>query len=109
MSSFVAPKGSDSGDGGQAAPFESIERARDAIREMAPEERRQDILVIPRAGLFTADETILRKTPPRAVSRLDTRRIPAHGPTDPTKKGSEIPYSPGVFGASQGRPRMNSR
>jgi hypothetical protein len=59
ISYYVAPNGSDSAKGTIDAPFASLERARDTIRSLSSEDRRQNIRVILRGGTYHLDETFV--------------------------------------------------
>ncbi|MBN1421755.1 MAG: right-handed parallel beta-helix repeat-containing protein [Planctomycetes bacterium] len=54
---FVAPGGRDENPGTEAAPFRTIERARDAVRAI-PREARGEVSVILRGGVYAIDRTI---------------------------------------------------
>jgi len=56
---YVAPDGSDRGAGTRGAPFATLARARDAIRALGEEHRRQDIAVVLRGGTYVLDETFV--------------------------------------------------
>ncbi|VGO16288.1 hypothetical protein PDESU_04879 [Pontiella desulfatans] len=53
---YVAPDGSDAADGSLEAPFQTLEKARDTIRGLSPEERRQNIRVFLRGGTYTIEQ-----------------------------------------------------
>ena len=56
---YVAPGGSDTGDGGRERPFATLARARDAIRSLGDKQRRQDIAVVLRGGTYVLGETFV--------------------------------------------------
>jgi hypothetical protein len=56
---YVAPDGSDENNGGKEAPFATLPRARDAIRSLEAEQRKQDVAVILRGGTYVLDETFV--------------------------------------------------
>jgi len=55
---FVSPAGRDENPGTEAAPFRTIERARDAVRAI-PRERRVEASVILRGGVYAIERTIV--------------------------------------------------
>jgi len=59
---FVSPKGDDSGNGSQAAPFATLNRA--LIVAKADLQRRHSVYLCATAGDFTPTETILIDSPP---------------------------------------------
>ena len=53
---YIAPNGNDGGSGTIDAPFKTLEKARDTIRELSPEERRQNIRVFLRGGTYKMEQ-----------------------------------------------------
>ncbi len=53
---YVAPDGSDAASGTEAAPFRTLEQARDTIRGLDAVERRQNIRVILRGGIYIMEQ-----------------------------------------------------
>lgn len=49
---YVSPDGSDAAEGSIDAPFQTLEKARDTIRGLHPDQRRQNIRVILRGGTY---------------------------------------------------------
>lgn len=49
---YVSPSGSDQGDGSEAAPFQSLRKAQEAVRAAAPTQQ-ADIAVVLREGTYT--------------------------------------------------------
>jgi hypothetical protein len=56
---YVAPDGSDSSAGTPESPFRTLQKARDAIRGLSVDERRQDVHVILRGGTYRIHETVV--------------------------------------------------
>lgn len=59
LSYYVAPEGADTADGTIGAPFASLEKARDTIRSLSTEQRRQNIRVLLRGGTYQLDRTFV--------------------------------------------------
>jgi len=55
----VSPDGNDAGNGTAAAPFQTIARARDAVRALPEAERHKPIAVILCGGVYRLDETLV--------------------------------------------------
>ncbi len=55
----VSTKGDDSSAGTVKAPFATITRARDAVRELIKEGLKKDVMVVLRGGVYHIDETIV--------------------------------------------------
>lgn len=56
---YVSPDGDDGGAGSRSAPFATLAKARDAIRRLGPQQRRQDIAVALRGGTYVLAETFV--------------------------------------------------
>ena len=56
---YVATDGSDANPGAMAAPFATLQKARDAVREMIETEAPQNITVAIRGGTYFLDETMV--------------------------------------------------
>jgi len=56
---YVSPEGSAGNIGNKASPFSSIKAARDAIRKLEDDKRKQDITVWLDSGTYTLDETLV--------------------------------------------------
>lgn len=56
---YVSPKGSDSNPGSLNKPFATLQRARDAVREIIKAGRKQDILVLIRAGMYYVPDGVI--------------------------------------------------
>ncbi|MCK5173238.1 MAG: hypothetical protein KAR47_07595, partial [Planctomycetes bacterium] len=59
LSYYVASDGSDTADGTISEPFASLEKARDTIRSLSTEQRRQNIRVLLRGGTYQLDRTFV--------------------------------------------------
>ena len=59
LSYYVAPDGSDTAEGTISEPFASLEKARDTIRSLSTEQRRQNIRVLLRGGTYQLDRTFV--------------------------------------------------
>ena len=58
----VSPSGSDSGDGSEAAPFKTLEKARDKVRAiLASGKQTADIVVYIHGGTYYLDQTLYLK------------------------------------------------
>ncbi|MDF7801640.1 right-handed parallel beta-helix repeat-containing protein [Pontiellaceae bacterium B1224] len=55
---YIAPNGSDMGEGSASAPFATLERARDAVR-ILKKKKSGDIVVLVRGGTYQLDETVV--------------------------------------------------
>ncbi len=68
---YVAPDGADTNPGTAAAPFATLARARDAVREKIAAGLQHDILVLIRGGTYgsATPSTSRHGTPARAVRR----------------------------------------
>lgn len=55
---YVSPDGSDTAEGTLSAPFATLERARDAIREMKERESK-DLVVLIRGGTYRLEKTVV--------------------------------------------------
>jgi hypothetical protein len=55
---YVSPDGDDSNDGSEAAPFQTIQRARDVLREMDFSDLSDDVVVNLAPGIYEQRETL---------------------------------------------------
>ena len=67
---YVAPGGSDNAKGTIDDPFATLEKARNTIRALSTEERRQNIRVILRGGTYKMEETFVLNVEDGAPSGL---------------------------------------
>ena len=56
---FVSPSGNDSNVGSLEAPFATIEKAKQAVRELSKKQRSKNITVFLREGTHTLSETVV--------------------------------------------------
>ena len=59
ISFYISPSGSDANPGTLEAPFKSIENAKLSIRKLSPEQRKKNITVYLRGGIYKLDKTIV--------------------------------------------------
>ena len=87
---YVAPDGSDQGAGDTETPFATIEKARDTIRMLSPEERRQNIRVILRGGTFRLRQPLVLETQDGAPLGLTVSYEAFPGETPILDSGAQI-------------------
>ena len=59
ISFYISPSGSDTNPGTLEAPFKSIENAKLSIRKLSPEQRKKNITVYLRGGIYNLDKTLV--------------------------------------------------
>ena len=64
---FISPNGNDKNPGSLAAPFASLEKARDAVRQLSLKEKQEDINIFLRGGTYQLKKTFMLKTQDSAL------------------------------------------
>jgi parallel beta-helix repeat protein len=87
---YVAPNGSDGAQGTIDAPFQSLEKARDEIRGLSTEQRRENIRVILRSGTYKLIRTFVLEVEDGASLGLTVSYEAYPGETPVLDSGVEI-------------------